>query len=87
LSRELLHIAFQALHTNDNYLQGTALEYLESILPPGIRENLLQFLEASHRPNATPRSADHIARELMQSRAQIELKLSIGRSASTKRNA
>jgi ATP:ADP antiporter, AAA family len=86
LPRELLHIAFQALHTNDDYLQGTALEYLESILPSGIRENLLQFLEASHRPAANPRSADHIARELMQSRAQIELKLSLGRSAPSMRN-
>jgi len=87
LPRELLHIAFQALHTNDDYLQGTALEYLESILPSGIRENLLQFLEASHRPAANPRSADHIARELMQSRAQIELKLSLGRSAPSMRNS
>ena len=78
LPRELLHIAFQALQTNDSYLRGTALEYLESVLPAGIRENLLQFLEASPRPATNPRSADHIAHELMQSRAHIESKLSAG---------
>jgi hypothetical protein len=72
--------------TPTTILQGTALEYLESILPLGIRENLLQFLEASHKPAANPRSADHIARELMQSRAQIELKLSVGQSAPSTRN-
>jgi ATP:ADP antiporter, AAA family len=87
LPRELLHIAFQALHTSDTYLQGTALEYLESILPSGIRESLVQFLEASPRPATNRRPADHIAAELMQSRAQIELKLSLGRSAPSARNA
>jgi hypothetical protein len=59
-SREPLHVAFQALHTNDTYLRGTALEYVESILPPGIRENLLRFLERA-------RPAGHVAEELIQS--------------------
>src|SRR5262249_2756628 len=45
LPTEPLHVAFQALHTNEIYLRGTALEYLESILPTGIRENLIVFLE------------------------------------------
>jgi ATP:ADP antiporter, AAA family len=76
LSREPLHVAFQALHTNDTYLRGTALEYLESILPAGIRETLLEFLEGPSRPAANRRSADQIAEELMQSRHRIELKLS-----------
>src|SRR4029450_10740004 len=49
LPREPLHIAFQALHTEDTYLRGTALEYLESILPTGIREELLHFLEGPSR--------------------------------------
>ena len=49
LPREPLHVAFQALHTDDAYLRGTALEYLESILPSGVRENLWQFLEGPSR--------------------------------------
>ena len=81
LPREPLHVAFQALHTNDTYLRGTALEYLESILPAGIRENLLKFLEGFSRPPAKPRPADHIARELIQSRDRIERTLALARSA------
>jgi ATP:ADP antiporter, AAA family len=80
LPREPLHVAFQALHTDDTYLRGTALEYLESILPTGIRENLLRFLEGFSRPLAKGRPADHIAEELMQSRDQIERKLALART-------
>jgi len=46
LSREPLEIAFRGLHTDDQKLRGTALEYLESILPPPIRGSLWPFLEA-----------------------------------------
>jgi ATP:ADP antiporter, AAA family len=80
LPREPLHVAFQALHTDDTYLRGTALEYLESILPPGIRENFLRFLEGFSRPVAKGRPADHIAAELMQSRDRIERKLALART-------
>jgi ATP:ADP antiporter, AAA family len=80
LPREPLHVAFQALHTDDTYLRGTALEYLESILPTGIRENLLRFLEGFSRPLAKGRPADHIAEELMQSRDRIERKLALART-------
>jgi ATP:ADP antiporter, AAA family len=80
LPREPLHVAFQALHTDDTYLRGTALEYLESILPTGIRENFLRFLEGFSRPVAKSRPADHIAEELMQSRDRIERKLALVRT-------
>ena len=77
LPREPLQISFQALHTNDTYLRGTALEYLESVLPAGIRESLLEFLEGSFQPSANPRTVDHLTNELMRSRHQIELKVSL----------
>jgi AAA family ATP:ADP antiporter len=80
LPREPLHVAFQALHTDDTYLRGTALEYLESILPTGIRETFLRFLEGFSRPLAKVRPADHIAEELMQSRDRIERKLALART-------
>jgi hypothetical protein len=56
LPRESLQTSFQALHTNDTHLRGTALEYLESVLPAGIRESLLEFLEDSFKlsPNLAP---------------------------------
>ena len=45
LPREPLQIAFRSLHTDDQNLQGTALEYLEGVLPAPIRERLWPFLE------------------------------------------
>ena len=45
LPREPLQIAFRSLHTDDEQLQGTALEYLESVLPPAIRQRLWPFIE------------------------------------------
>jgi hypothetical protein len=81
LPREPLHVAFRALHTDDAFLRGTALEYLESILPSGIRENLWQFLEGSSRPSRSGKPADHILEELMQSRQRIDLKLSVVQKA------
>ena len=81
LPKEPLHVAFQALHTDDAFLRGTALEYLESILPPGIRDNLWQFLEGSSSPTANRRPAEHVLQELMQSRHRIELTLSRAKTA------
>lgn len=45
LSREPLQIAYRGLHTDDRHLRGTALEYLEGVLPAAIRERLWPFLE------------------------------------------
>src|SRR5262249_33241517 len=43
LRREPLQIAFHGLHLEDQNLRGTALEYLEGVLPPPIRERLWPF--------------------------------------------
>ena len=45
LPREPLKVAFHALHADNTNLRGTALEYLESILPMDIREGLWRFFE------------------------------------------
>ena len=45
LPQEPLQIAFRSLQTDDEQLQGTALEYLESVLPAQIRFRLWPFLE------------------------------------------
>ena len=49
LPREPLQIAFRSLQTDDQQLQGTALEYLDGMLPPRIRERLWPFLETPSR--------------------------------------
>src|SRR6185436_12262581 len=45
LPPEPLRIALHAVQTDDPELRGTALEYLESILPPDVRAQLWPLLE------------------------------------------
>jgi len=45
LPAEPLRIALHAVQTDDPELRGTALEYLESILPPDVRAQLWPLLE------------------------------------------
>jgi hypothetical protein len=44
LPAEPLRVAFRGLHSDDQRLRGTALEYLESVLPHDVRDRLWQFL-------------------------------------------
>ncbi|HEU4729620.1 MAG TPA: hypothetical protein VFT22_17110 [Kofleriaceae bacterium] len=52
LPAEPLRIALHAVQTDDPELRGTALEYLESILPPDVRAQLWPLLEGE--PSAPP---------------------------------
>ena len=74
LQREPLQIAFRSLHTDDEYLQGTALEYLEGVLPAPIRQRLWPFLErrAVSRP---VRPREEVIAHLLRSNHSIMLKL------------
>ncbi len=55
LDREALELAEQALFGSDEKLRGTALEYLENVLPDEVREALLRELRrrTSVRPRRT----------------------------------
>jgi hypothetical protein len=44
LPSQPLHIAFRSLHSRDSRLRGTALEYLEGVLPAELRQQLWPFL-------------------------------------------
>ena len=60
LPREPLQIAFRSLHTDDEHLQGTALEYLEGVLPAPIRQRLWPFLERrAGPPSGAPARGSH----------------------------
>jgi AAA family ATP:ADP antiporter len=76
--RETLRLAFHALHTNDPYLRGTALEYLETVLPDTIWGRLLPLLEQGEVP-ARPRGSADALRDLLASRESISLALSEAR--------
>ena len=76
LPPEPLRVAFRALHTEDPGLRGTALEYLESVLPPGIRERLWPFLEDGRPSTKGPaRPRDQIVADLLRSHRSIVLNL------------
>ena len=74
--REPMQIALQGLYTNDPQLRGTAMEYLESVLPPKILSGLWPVLEnPPSRPKSAARKADPRAELLMsQNSIQINLK-------------
>jgi hypothetical protein len=75
LPKEPLRISFRALHTDDEMLRGTALEYLESILPPPVRERLWPLLDDKRPTYRAPRSHEEVLAELLESHASIQVKL------------
>ena len=86
LPTEPLRIAFRGLHTDDQRLRGTALEYLEGVLPPAIREGLWPFLEDRRTTREAPRPREEILADLLRSNQSImlnieELKRRAGRQA------
>jgi len=76
MPRQPLRIAFRGLHTDDPLLRGTALEYLESALPPEIRKRLWPFLEDDRpRRPAASRPAEEALANLLESSDSIVLNL------------
>ncbi|MEM6730733.1 MAG: hypothetical protein AAF658_04215, partial [Myxococcota bacterium] len=73
LPGEPLRIAFRGLHTSDARLRGTALVYLESVLPESVREHLWPFIDREQPDTSTtPRDREALLEELMRSNAAIE---------------
>jgi hypothetical protein len=77
LPKEPLRIAYRGLHTEDRNLRGTALEYLETVLPDGIRESLWPFLEDQRKKEAVSKPREQILDELMKSHQSIEISLEL----------
>lgn len=76
LPRDPLQIAFRGLHTQDPHLRGTALEYLESILPPRVRVSLWPFLEGDpNRKQDHERSREEVLDSLLNSNESIKVNL------------
>ena len=70
-----LQIAYRGLHTDDAALRGTALEYLEGVLPADIRERLWPFLGDGDRPPRQSRPRDEILADLLRSNESILMNL------------
>ena len=70
-----LQIAYRGIHTDDPGLRGTALEYLEGVLPPDIRDRLWPFLSDRPRKQSDSRARDEILADLLRSNESIMLNL------------
>jgi hypothetical protein len=71
----LLRIAFHDLHAEDLKRRGTALEYLECVLPLAVREKLWPFLE-DHGARAGPaRPREEIIADLLRTNESIRINL------------
>jgi hypothetical protein len=79
LPRETLRLAFHALHTEDPYLRGTALEYLETVLPDSVWSRLSLLVEEGEVPAGQVRGSAEVLRDLLASRESISLALAEAR--------
>jgi ATP:ADP antiporter, AAA family len=74
--RETLRLAFHGLHTDDPHLRGTAIEYLETVLPEQIWARLWPFLsDGVDSGLRRGRSSGEAVQELLASRESIMLAL------------
>lgn len=81
LDREPVRIALRGLYTDDEQLRGTALEYLESVLPQEIRAKIWPLLE-DRRPRRAVKSEREALSQLLLSRQSIDRNLARGSSGS-----
>ena len=67
LVREHLRTALQALQTQDRRLRGTALEYLENVLPESVRQPLWPRIGPDAPRSSPPRPRSEVEAELLES--------------------
>jgi len=80
LEREPLEISLRAVRGSDPGLRGTALEYLDNVLPGAIREGIWPWLGLD-RPTVSGRAREEMRDELLRSSSRW------GRMASLRRDA
>ena len=71
LDRDHLRTALQALQTEDRRLRGTALEYLENVLPQNVRQPLWPRIGKGAPGPAPARPRSEVETELLQSMAGV----------------
>jgi len=74
LEREPMMLALRALEGEDPQLRGTALEYLENVLPDDIRRRLWPFVDDRRSGRTAPtRSREQVIEELLASGADMNI--------------
>ena len=74
IEREPMRLAYHALHADEPAIRGTALEYLENVLPERIKQATLSLLSGSveqPRERRTQRDARALRAELEKSRELV----------------
>jgi hypothetical protein len=71
LDQEPLDSALRALRSGDQALRGTALEYLDNVLPAAVREKLWPHVGGPQRPARSGRTADEIRDDLLRSATSL----------------
>jgi hypothetical protein len=66
-----LHVAFRGVCADDPLLRGTALEYLDSVLPRDIRDGLWPYLDDTATRMVARRPADELLADLLRAHASI----------------
>jgi hypothetical protein len=74
LPREPVSIAFRALHTEDKALRSLAIEYLDSVLPPQVRDALWAMMESKPLTPARGSNQDPL-KELLQAHESLLLRI------------
>lgn len=75
LPQKELRIAFRGLHTDDPQLRGSALEYLEHVLPTEIRRPLWPHLEPERARRGGASSGEEALTQLLRMNDSIVMKL------------
>src|SRR5262249_30828213 len=75
LEREPVRIAARAFNTEDDYVRGTALEYLETVLSPRLFSAFRPLLSTAGAPPARRRSPDDIRADLIRAGATMTVSL------------
>jgi hypothetical protein len=75
LEREPLLLAYRALASAEQGIRGTALEYLETVLPPAIREAIWPYLGGAQEPRSLTRSLDEAREDLLRSTESLVVDL------------
>jgi ATP:ADP antiporter, AAA family len=75
LPQETVRLAFHGLHTDDRHLRGTALEYLETVLPEPVWNRLRPFLDEGGHVPRSGRNSQEAMQELLASQNSIVLAL------------
>ena len=72
LPSQPLQIAFQSLQSENSRLRGTALEYLEGVLPTEVREQVWPYL-VEGRPTRAAQPHDEVIANLLRSSSSVTL--------------